>query len=133
MGEGAQARVVITQDRHRGDFVGGHIVAQRACFGQGQLAARELAAHTDRVLAQEQQFARGFERVHDTIVMAFNDPGVKQTMARQGNTINIRSVEQAQPGFRTAMAKYAALVKKAGIQPEQAAPGRRVGPHDAPV
>ena len=39
-------------------------------------------------------------------------------MAKQGNTINISSVEQAQAGFRTEMAKYAALVKKAGIQAE---------------
>ena len=62
--------------------------------------------------------AANVKRVHDAIVAAFNDPAVKETMAKQGNTINISSVEQAQAGFRTEMAKYAALVKKAGIQPE---------------
>ena len=43
---------------------------------------------------------------------------MKETMAKQGNTINISSTEQAQRSFRSEMAKYAALVKKAGIQPE---------------
>ena len=38
--------------------------------------------------------------------------------AKQGNTIHISSPEQAQKGFRSELAKYAALVKKAGIQPE---------------
>jgi predicted HicB family RNase H-like nuclease len=39
-------------------------------------------------------------------------------MAKQGNSISISSVEQAQKAFHTELAKYAALVKKAGIQPE---------------
>ena len=58
------------------------------------------------------------KKVHDAVVSAFNDPGVKETMAKQGNTINITSTEQAQKGFRTELAKYAALVKKAGIEPQ---------------
>ena len=58
------------------------------------------------------------KKVHDAVVAAFNDPGVKDTMAKQGNTINITSTEQAQKGFRTELAKYAALVKKAGIEPQ---------------
>ena len=58
------------------------------------------------------------KKVHDAVVAAFNDPGVRETMAKQGNTINISTTEQAQKGFRTELAKYAALVKKAGIQPE---------------
>ena len=57
-------------------------------------------------------------KVHDAVVAAFNDPAVRETMAKQGNTINVSSTEQAQKGFRTELAKYAALVKKAGIQPE---------------
>jgi tripartite-type tricarboxylate transporter receptor subunit TctC len=57
-------------------------------------------------------------RVHEAMVAAFNDPAVKESMAKQGNTIRISSTEQAQAGFRSEMAKYAALVKKAGIQPE---------------
>ncbi len=58
------------------------------------------------------------KRVHDAIVAAFNDPGVREAMAKQGNTISISSPEQAQAGFRSELAKYAALVKKAGIQAE---------------
>ena len=58
------------------------------------------------------------KKVHDAVVAAFNDAGVRDTMAKQGNTINVSSTEQAQKGFRTELAKYAALVKKAGIQPE---------------
>ena len=70
------------------------------------------------VIGPKGMSAANVKRVHDAIVAAFNDPAVKETMAKQGNTINISSVEQAQAGFRTEMAKYAALVKKAGIQPE---------------
>lgn len=62
--------------------------------------------------------AANVKRIHDGVVAAFNDPAVKETMAKQGNTINISSTEQAQKGFRSELAKYAALVKKAGIQPE---------------
>ncbi len=58
------------------------------------------------------------KKVHDAVVAAFNDPGVKETMAKQGNAISITSTEQAQKGFRTELAKYAALVKKAGIEPQ---------------
>mgnify|MGYP000384945309 CR=1 FL=1 len=57
-------------------------------------------------------------KVHDAVVAAFNDSAVRETMAKQGNTINISTPEQAQKGFRAELAKYAALVKKAGIQPE---------------
>lgn len=58
------------------------------------------------------------KRIHEAVVTAFSDAAVKESMAKQGNTINISSPEQAQKGFRSEMAKYAALVKKAGIQPE---------------
>ena len=58
------------------------------------------------------------KKVHDAVVTAFNDAGVRETMAKQGNTINVSSTEQAQKSFRTELAKYAALVKKAGITSE---------------
>ena len=58
------------------------------------------------------------KRIHEAVVAAFSDTAVKDTMAKQGNTINISSPEQAQKGFRSELAKSAALVKKAGIQPE---------------
>ncbi len=49
---------------------------------------------------------------------AFNDPAVKEAMAKQGNTIQISSVEQAQAAFRRELAKYAAVVKKVGLEPQ---------------
>ena len=39
-------------------------------------------------------------------------------MAKQGNTITMTSPEQAQAFFRSELAKYAALVKKAGLEPQ---------------
>lgn len=70
------------------------------------------------VIGPKGMSAANVKRVHDALVATFADPAVKETMAKQGNTIAIGSVEQAQAGFRSEMAKYAALVKKAGIQPE---------------
>ena len=50
------------------------------------------------------------------VVAAFNDPEVKAAMARQGNVINIGAAEAAMPFFRSELAKYAAIVKKAGVE-----------------
>ena len=58
------------------------------------------------------------KKVHDAIVSAFNDAAVKEAMAKQGNTIRITSTEQAQAAFRIELAKYAALVKKVGLEPQ---------------
>lgn len=58
------------------------------------------------------------KKVHEAVTVAFNDATVKETMAKQGNTISISSTEQAQKAFRTEMARYAALVKKVGIEPQ---------------
>ncbi|HSV78082.1 MAG TPA: tripartite tricarboxylate transporter substrate binding protein [Ramlibacter sp.] len=62
--------------------------------------------------------AANVKKVHDAVVAAFGDAAVKEAMAKQGNTIQISTPEQAQATFRRELAKYAALVKKAGIQPE---------------
>ncbi len=56
------------------------------------------------------------QRIHAAVVAAFNDPAVKDAMARQGNTIAITTPEQAAAGFRSELAKYARLVKKAGLE-----------------
>jgi tripartite-type tricarboxylate transporter receptor subunit TctC len=58
------------------------------------------------------------KKVHDAVTLAFSDATVKDTMAKQGNTINISSTEHAQKAFRSEMARYAALVKKVGIEPQ---------------
>jgi tripartite-type tricarboxylate transporter receptor subunit TctC len=56
------------------------------------------------------------KKVHDAVTAAFNDPTVKETMAKQGNTINISSPEETQKTFRSEMQRFAALVKKAGVE-----------------
>lgn len=58
------------------------------------------------------------KRVHDAFVTAFATPEVKDAMAKQGNTIAISTSEAAQAFFRSEFAKYAALVKKAGLEPQ---------------
>lgn len=58
------------------------------------------------------------KKVHDAVSTAFADPAVKETMAKQGNTIRVTTPEQAQAAFRSELAKYAALVKKVGLEPQ---------------
>ena len=58
------------------------------------------------------------KKAHDAVVAAFDDPAVKEAMAKQGNTIHISTPEQAQAAFRSELAKYAALVKKVGLEPQ---------------
>jgi tripartite-type tricarboxylate transporter receptor subunit TctC len=70
------------------------------------------------VLGPKGMSAAAVKKVHDALVAAFNDPAVKETMAKQGNTIAIESVEQAQKTFRSEMERFAALVKKVGIEPQ---------------
>lgn len=56
------------------------------------------------------------KRVHDAVVTAFAAPEVKEMMAKQGNVIDVGSTDKAQAFFRSELAKYAALVKKAGVE-----------------
>jgi tripartite-type tricarboxylate transporter receptor subunit TctC len=58
------------------------------------------------------------KKAHDAVVAAFNDPAVKDVMAKQGNTIHIGTPEQAQAAFRSELQRYAALVKKIGLEPQ---------------
>ena len=50
------------------------------------------------------------------VVAAFNDAEVKEAMAKQGNVINVGPTDKAMPFFRSELAKYAQIVKKAGIE-----------------
>jgi tripartite-type tricarboxylate transporter receptor subunit TctC len=68
------------------------------------------------VLAPKGLPAADVRRIHEAVVAAFNDPAVRETMARQGNTIAISTPEQAAQAFRRELVKYAALVKKAGLE-----------------
>jgi tripartite-type tricarboxylate transporter receptor subunit TctC len=58
------------------------------------------------------------KKAHDAIVVAFNDPAVKEAMAKQGNTISISTPEQAQAAFTRELARFAGLVKKVGLEPQ---------------
>jgi tripartite-type tricarboxylate transporter receptor subunit TctC len=55
-------------------------------------------------------------RLHAAFAAAFAAPEVKEAMARQGNTISMTSPEVATQYFRTELAKYAKLVRKAGVK-----------------
>ncbi|MEY2771810.1 MAG: hypothetical protein RIQ38_2229 [Pseudomonadota bacterium] len=57
-------------------------------------------------------------KIHAAIVATFNDPAIKEAMAKQGNTISITSPEQASRTFRSEMERFARLVKKVGIEPQ---------------
>ena len=56
------------------------------------------------------------KRIHSAVVAAFADPDLKANMDKQGNVINPTSPEEAVKFFRSEIAKYAKLVKKAGIK-----------------
>jgi tripartite-type tricarboxylate transporter receptor subunit TctC len=56
------------------------------------------------------------QRIHAALVTAFNDPEVTASMAKQGNVINVGPADKAMPFFRSERAKYAVLVKKAGVE-----------------
>jgi tripartite-type tricarboxylate transporter receptor subunit TctC len=58
------------------------------------------------------------KRIHGAVVAAFDDPAVKDLMAKQGNTIKVSTPEQAQQVFKSELLKYAALVRRVGLQPQ---------------
>ena len=56
------------------------------------------------------------QRIHAAVTTAFNDPATRDVMARQGNVIQVGPSDKAMPFFRSEMARYAQLVKKAGVE-----------------
>lgn len=56
------------------------------------------------------------QRIHAAIVTVFNDPEVKEAMGKQGNAISVGPLDKAMPFFLSERAKYAVLVKKAGVE-----------------
>ncbi len=58
------------------------------------------------------------KRIHAALVTAFAAPDVREAMARQGNVIQILSPEASLAHFKSELLKYAALVKKAGVEPQ---------------
>jgi len=70
------------------------------------------------VIGPKGMSAADVKNVHDAVVAAFADPAVKDAMAEQGNVINVSTSEYAREFFRTELAEYAGIVKKAGIEPQ---------------
>jgi tripartite-type tricarboxylate transporter receptor subunit TctC len=70
------------------------------------------------VIGPKGMSAASVKKAHDAVVAAFNDPAVKEAMAKQGNSIHVSTPEQAHAAFRSELAKYAALVKKVGLEPQ---------------
>jgi tripartite-type tricarboxylate transporter receptor subunit TctC len=58
------------------------------------------------------------KRVNEAVVATFADPAVKEAMAKQGNIINVSTSDYARDFFKTELAKYASIVKKAGVEPQ---------------
>ncbi len=54
-------------------------------------------------------------RAHTALTTAFNTAEVKEAMAKQGNSISISTPEAASAHFRSELARYAAIVKRAGV------------------
>ena len=55
-------------------------------------------------------------RLRNALVSAFAAPEVQESMAKQGNSIKVSTSEEAVQFFRSETAKYAALVKRAGVK-----------------
>jgi tripartite-type tricarboxylate transporter receptor subunit TctC len=68
------------------------------------------------VLGPKGMAAADVKHVNDALVAAFADPGVKETMAKQGNSISISTSAEAAATFKRELVKYAQLVKKAGLE-----------------
>src|SRR5438105_15172221 len=93
-----------------------------ASLTAGSLNAASTAACTRCTSAAGSPFgpkglpAAEVQRVHAAVEAAFNDPAVKEAMAKQGNVISVAPADKAMPFFRSEMARYAKLVKKAGVE-----------------
>jgi tripartite-type tricarboxylate transporter receptor subunit TctC len=68
------------------------------------------------VIGPAKMAAADVKRINAAFATAFATPEVRETMAKQGNTINVSTPEFAAQFFRSEMAKYAKLVKKAGVE-----------------
>jgi len=60
--------------------------------------------------------AADVKRIHAGFATAFATPEVRANMAKQGNAINPSTPEAAAQFFRAELAKYAKLVKQAGVK-----------------
>ena len=57
-------------------------------------------------------------RINAAVAAAWSSPEVVESMAKQGNVIKVSTPEEAGPFIRSEMAKYAAIVKAIGLEPQ---------------
>ncbi|MEN4920164.1 tripartite tricarboxylate transporter substrate binding protein [Achromobacter spanius] len=106
----------------------GALKALGACGGERMAALPDLPTLREQGLADYEiggWFAAAgpaklpaadVRRIHEALGRAFNAPDVKQAMAAQNNRIVLMPPEQTEAYFRSEMAKYAAVVKGAGLE-----------------
>jgi len=58
------------------------------------------------------------KRINAAFAAAFATPEVRDAMAKQGNTIKVSTPEYAAQYFPSELAKYAAIVRKIGLEPQ---------------
>ena len=68
------------------------------------------------VVGRKGMSADTVKRLNAAVRAAFETAEVKDAMLKQGNTITLSTPEVAQAYFRTEMLRYAALVKKVGVE-----------------
>ena len=61
--------------------------------------------------------AAEIQRINAAVAEASGNSAFKDAMVKQGNSIQVSSAEEAAATFRSELAKYAQLVKKAGVEP----------------
>jgi tripartite-type tricarboxylate transporter receptor subunit TctC len=111
----------------QGHLKGGALRAIGMATKERVAAAPEIPTFTEQgvpyvveawfaVVGPKGMSAAEVKKVHDATVAAFADPGVKEAMAKQGNVINVSTSDFARDFFKSEMVKYAASVKKAGVE-----------------
>jgi tripartite-type tricarboxylate transporter receptor subunit TctC len=58
------------------------------------------------------------KRVRDALIAAFDAPEVQEAMAKQGNVVKVGTAEEAQAFFRSEVARFTAIARKAGVSPQ---------------
>ena len=106
----------------------GALKALAACGGERMAALPDLATAREQGLADYEiggWFAAAgpaklpvadVRRIYDALGKAFNAPEVKQAMATQNNKILLMPPDQTAAYFRSEMAKYAVIVRGAGLE-----------------
>ena len=70
------------------------------------------------VIGPKGMTAADVKRVHDAVGRRLRRPGREGSDGQAGQHHHVSTTEQAQQFFRSELAKYAKLVKKAGVEPQ---------------